>query len=71
MTNSKLSKNEMKKVLGGTGSTSCSTTCKDGSTVSITGCIGTCMAEDKQYVTCSGTNNSLTKYCPGVKEKYS
>ena len=67
MTNSKLSKNEMKKVLGGVGATSCSTTCKDGSTITSSTCKDGCVATDGVSVICLGGGES--KYCPGHEPK--
>ena len=68
MTNSKLSKNEMRKVLGGVGSgnSSCSITCKDGTTISIT-CNSSCSAVNEKYISCPDTG--VTQYCPdgGIK----
>jgi hypothetical protein len=67
MENQKLSKNEMKKVLGGASGgpvgAACSTTCKNGSPISITDCLGTCIAIDQQSVHCSDPNKD--KYCLG------
>jgi len=63
MENSKLSKNEMKNLLGGaqSGST-CSTTCADGTKISIT-CDGTCSATTGVSVLCLGGGGA--KYCHG------
>ena len=69
MENSKLSKNEMKKIMGGlvfggdTGpkTTSCSTTCSNGQTIAITECKGVCYAKDKEYVSCT-VNNVLDQH---------
>ena len=69
-----MSTSEMKLVLGGTGSlesgsgiqgTDCSTECPDGTTISITNCIGTCTAKDGESVTCEGssTGKKITKTC--------
>ena len=57
-----LSKNEMKKVLGGAqnNSTTCSTSCKNGTTISIT-CVGPCWAESQVKVFCS---TGEEKKCP-------
>jgi hypothetical protein len=69
MENTKLSKNEMKKVLGGASGlmeSNCSTTCKDGSSVSITDCNGTCVATYQVSVICV-EQPSKNKYCPGCE----
>ena len=47
-----LSKNEMKKVLGGQSGSTCSTTCKDGTTISITCNTGGCVASHGNFVEC-------------------
>ena len=63
----KLSKEEMKQVFGGTqvgsGTTECTTTCKDGKPISIT-CAGSCTAVkevsvqcDKEIIYCSDTKS--------------
>jgi len=64
----KLSKNEMRQVLGGVGSqgSTCSTTCKNGETISIT-CKGACMASNQQYVMCTDENENKSKDCPDFK----
>ena len=65
MENSKLSRNEMKKVLGGalSGTTgqvngveevTCSTTCPDGKPISITCSSGACVAINGKSVSCGG-----------------
>ena len=61
-----LSDNEMKKVLGGSGSTetSCSASCGN-TTIEITNCNGKCEAEDVKYVKCIGKTQTLTKECNG------
>ena len=63
----KLSKNEMKKIFGGvdTGST-CSTTCSDGESITVT-CTGGCVAADKQYVSCTDPNENNQKSCKDFK----
>jgi len=53
-----LSNKEMKNVLGGAGTTSCSNSCG----VSITDCNGTCTASGN-CVTCKGATQTLTKCC--------
>ena len=53
----------MKRVLGGSGYTNCSTTCSDGTVLEITDCNGRCIAEDGVAVTCEGNSYNLTKSC--------
>lgn len=59
-----LSDNEMKKVLGGSGSTesSCSAKCGD-KTMAIDHCNGKCEAVDEEYVKCIGETQTWTKSC--------
>jgi len=65
----KLSKNEMKKVLGGADSGStCSTTCNNGETITVN-CTGGCIAADKQYVACTGPNENKKETCNDFKLK--
>ncbi len=72
-----LTKDEMKKVVGGVGSydgsgsisiCSVSATCKNGSgsehTISITNCHGRC-SSGLEYVKCEGPTNTLIKFCDG------
>jgi len=58
MKNKKLSKNEMRKVFGGEAPKSCSasTTCKNGQTISITGCVGICEVIPWESVSCAPSN---------------
>jgi len=62
MKSSKLSKNEMKQVLGGVGSqgSTCSKTCPDGTTVSIT-CTASCYTDDKGAHCSTGETKSCEK----------
>ncbi|MCL2313448.1 MAG: hypothetical protein FWC41_13410 [Firmicutes bacterium] len=58
----KLTKNELRHVLGGAGQTTkCSTSCADGTSISVT-CEGGCTATPNVSVTCT---TGGTKYCPG------
>lgn len=59
-----LSDNEMKKILGGSGSTesSCSAKCGDNTMV-MDHCNGKCEAVDEEYVKCIGETQTWTKSC--------
>lgn len=65
-----LSREELKKVLGGTGtgsesgSTSCSAECSDGTKISFDNCNGACFRDDGSIITCKEATFILTKECP-------
>ncbi len=65
-----LNNEEMKLLFGGSGGnsgmTSCTADCGSQPSVSMTDCIGTCIAKNGTGVTCSGTNNIFTKFCDGT-----
>jgi len=56
---------ELLNLRGGvmSGSTSCSTSCGQDKTISITDCNGTCTAVDGVSVECRGATATLTKTC--------
>ena len=56
---------QLKNVLGGSGAVgiNCSVTCSNGTTVSITDCVGVCSSSADGAV-CSGATAILTKPCP-------
>lgn len=65
-----LSKDEMKKVMGGLedpvdGGTSCAADCPAGEEAKITDCNGDCTGHTG-YAECKGANNTLTKHCKPV-----
>lgn len=65
-----LSNEEMKHLFGGSssdsGMTSCTADCGFQRSVSITNCIGTCIARNGTGVTCDGPTKLLTKFCDGT-----
>ena len=69
-TAAKLSQEEMKYVFGGSGSgkgmSNCTSDCGTQPSISITNCIGTCIAYDGSSVICSGVTTVLTKNCDGT-----
>ncbi len=62
-----LDSKEMADIVGGISAraTSCSISCGLG-TIKITNCIGTCIAEDQEYVVCKGVSSAIWKYCYAV-----
>ena len=60
----KLSRNEMKKVVGGKVESSGTASCGSG-TVSLTNCNGTLTCVDNHGCQCQGGSNTLIKRCPG------
>ena len=59
-----LTRNEMKKLMGGKVESSGSANCGSG-TVTLTNCSGTLTCVDGHGCQCQGSNNTLTKRCPG------
>ena len=61
-----LTDSEKKMVLGGNSeSETCniSTTCSNGTTISIYYCNGNCSSDTGKSVTCRGTSNQIIKQC--------
>ncbi|GAA4102840.1 hypothetical protein [Mucilaginibacter panaciglaebae] len=66
-----LTREQMKKIMGGSGSgsasgsgsgTSCSASCPSGQSATITNCHGDCTGHDG-YAECVGAHNTLKKNC--------
>lgn len=64
-----LTDNEKKMVLGSNvenKTCNVSTTCEDGTTITIYDCKGLCSSRPGEFVQCTGQSQTLTKSCGGT-----